>query len=103
MKNKSEKILLPITKWQIGVLLLSAPTIFVATAVFETQLGHLSVWFFIGSFLLFMPAYIILFLDIANRQITHLWSVAMLTIPIIAPFVYLYMRDELKATEPELI
>lgn len=97
------KASLPIPKWQISVLLFSSLVIFLITISIESYLGDLNLLFFIGSFLLFIPAYVMLFLDIANRPITHLWSTAMLTIPVVTPFVYLALRDELKAEQPELI
>lgn len=97
------KVSLPIPKWQIGTLLFTSLTIFIVAAGFENYLGHLSLWFFIGSFIIFLPAYIILYKDIADRSISHLWASALLIIPIVTPFVYLAMRDELQAEKPELI
>lgn len=103
MRKGSDKVLLPIPKWQIGTLLFTSLAIFIATAGFETYLGDLSLWFFVGSFILFIPAYVILYRDIADRPISHLWASALLIIPIVTPFVYLAMRDQLKAEKPELI
>lgn len=103
MKKASNKIYLPIPKWQIGVLLFSSLVIFLTTISIESYLGDLNLWFFIGSFLLFIPAYVIIYLDIAKRPISHLWATALIIIPIVTPFVYLALRDELKAEQPELI
>ncbi|OEK00635.1 hypothetical protein BFP97_03550 [Roseivirga sp. 4D4] len=100
---ETRKTELTIPRWQIAILLITSFSIFVFSISFETYLGELDLLFFVGSFLLFIPAYIILFTDIAARPITHLWSTAMLTVPVVTPFVYLAFRNKLKPAMPELV
>lgn len=100
-KSKKKELIIP--KWQIGVLLFTSLAIFITTIAIESYLGELSLWFFIGSSLLFIPAYALLFWDISERNISHLWATGMLTIPVVIPFVYLALRDELKEEQTKLI
>lgn len=99
----SEEIDLMLSRNQLCALLFTSLAIFLSYIVFEMELGQLNLWFIIGSFLLFLPAYIVIYLDIADRPITHLWSVAMISLPVLTPFVYLVFRDSLKAEQPQVI
>ncbi len=99
--SKNHDLIIP--KLQIAILLFTSLAIFICSILFEQFLGDLNLWFIIGSFLLFIPAYITLFLDMASRPITHLWTGAMLIVPIITPFAYLAVRDRLKTELPVLV
>lgn len=101
MERNERELIIP--RWQLAILLLTSFSIFVFSVRFEAFLGELDLLFFIGSLVLFIPAYIILFADIAARPITHLWSTAMLTVPVVTPFVYLAFRNKLKPALPELV
>lgn len=102
MKTKKEVELL-IPKWQLGILLTTSTVLLLTGIVFETYLADLSVWFVVSGFVLFVPAYVIIGADIASRNITHLWAMAMLTVPVAPLFVYLFMRDKINTVQPELV
>lgn len=100
---KRKEVELKIPKWQLGILLVSSAVLLLLGTVFESFTGDLALWLLISGFVLFLPAYAIVGIDIASRRITHRWFVFMLTIPILAPFVYVLVRDRLKPELPELV
>jgi len=94
---------LPIPRTQLGILLFSSAVLLLLGIAFDMYLSDFVSLFLVCGFVLFLPAYVIVGMDIAARKITHRWSVFMLTLPFIAPFVYYFVRDKLKPVQPELV
>ncbi|MFY0592280.1 hypothetical protein [Roseivirga sp.] len=103
MKESHRKIEMPIPKWQLGILLIVSGILLSLGTFFEAILSDFNLLFLICGAVLFVTAFIITGLDIAARPITHRWLVFMITLPVIAPFVYFIFRDRLKPVEPEVI
>lgn len=94
------KLVLP--KWVIGLMLLVSAVLFILDPIAQL-IDQGSLTLEIVMLVLFLPAYVLLFVDIGNRDISHTWSFLLIVLPFLGPFIYFLYRDRIKPEEPIVV
>ena len=83
-------------KWMVCFLLGAALFLFLFGISQELTIYN-GLEVFILALVLFIPCYIALFRDIAQRRLPHYWAHLMILLPMLGPFVYFLVRGRIKS------
>ncbi len=81
-------------KWVVGTFLSFSLLLFLFGTILKLNLNN-GTEVFILAFALFLPCYIALFKDIADRELPHYWSYLMIVMPFLGPYAYFLVRERL--------